>query len=65
MDVEPTGNAMTVYVFSASQDRGIDETIFQNVNKLHLTIGTLTLLNEIEVSTAVELLHESSQYIRE
>ncbi|XP_039628624.1 activating signal cointegrator 1 complex subunit 1 [Polypterus senegalus] len=39
-----------------SQDNGIDGSIFQNPAKLHLTIGTLALLNEKEVRKACDLL---------
>ncbi|KAG8435143.1 hypothetical protein GDO86_013191 [Hymenochirus boettgeri] len=38
------------------KDRGVEGTIFQNPAKLHLTIGTLVLLNEKEVTQANELL---------
>ncbi|XP_069466617.1 activating signal cointegrator 1 complex subunit 1 [Ambystoma mexicanum] len=39
-----------------SKDHGVDSSIFQNPAKLHLTIGTLVLLNEKEVQRACELL---------
>ncbi|KAM8730702.1 activating signal cointegrator 1 complex subunit 1 [Acanthopagrus schlegelii] len=48
-----------------SQDRGVDESIFQNPAKLHLTIGTLALLNEIEVRKACEHLQECQNVIRD
>ncbi|XP_005991424.1 activating signal cointegrator 1 complex subunit 1 [Latimeria chalumnae] len=44
-----------------SKDRGIDTSIFQNPAKLHLTIGTLVLLNEQEVRAACELLQQCKQ----
>lgn len=37
-------------------DRGIDATIFQNPDKLHLTIGTLVLLNDTEIEHARTIL---------
>ena len=45
------------------QDRGIDDTIFQNPLKLHLTVGTLTLMTEAEVDQATQLLNECHQNI--
>lgn len=39
-----------------SQERGIDETLFQNPNKLHLTICILTLVNENEIDQAKTIL---------
>ncbi|XP_067876549.1 activating signal cointegrator 1 complex subunit 1 isoform X1 [Heterodontus francisci] len=44
-----------------SQDRGIDSSIFQNPAKLHLTIGTLILLNEQEITKACELLQKCKE----
>ncbi|XP_053306043.1 activating signal cointegrator 1 complex subunit 1 [Spea bombifrons] len=44
-----------------SKDRGIESTIFQNPAKLHLTIGTLVLLNEKEVQQACDLLHSCKE----
>ncbi|XP_072347557.1 activating signal cointegrator 1 complex subunit 1 [Scyliorhinus torazame] len=44
-----------------SQDRGVDRSIFQNPAKLHLTIGTLVLLNEQEVAKACELLQKCKE----
>ncbi|XP_078055609.1 activating signal cointegrator 1 complex subunit 1 [Mustelus asterias] len=44
-----------------SQDRGIDSSIFQNPAKLHLTIGTLALLNEQEITRACELLQKCKE----
>ncbi|XP_066520744.1 activating signal cointegrator 1 complex subunit 1 [Hoplias malabaricus] len=48
-----------------SQDMGIDESIFQNPSKLHLTIGTLALLNEQEVMKACELLQQCHGFMRD
>ncbi|XP_006822825.1 activating signal cointegrator 1 complex subunit 1-like [Saccoglossus kowalevskii] len=42
-------------------DRGLDETLFQNPVKLHLTIGTLVLLNTKEVSQAAEILKQCEE----
>ncbi|KAL5004729.1 hypothetical protein ScPMuIL_018185 [Solemya velum] len=42
-------------------DRGLDSTIFQNPDKLHLTIGTLVLLNDAEIRRAKELLHQCKE----
>ncbi|XP_052467996.1 activating signal cointegrator 1 complex subunit 1 [Carassius gibelio] len=47
------------------QDAGVDESIFQNPAKLHLTIGTLALLNEQEVTRASELLQQCQDVIRD
>ncbi|XP_062859741.1 activating signal cointegrator 1 complex subunit 1 [Trichomycterus rosablanca] len=48
-----------------SQDMGVDESIFQNPAKLHLTIETLALLNEQEVMQASELLQQCQSFIRD
>ena len=40
------------------QDRGVDESIFQNPLKLHMTLGTLALTNEAEVERASLLLED-------
>ncbi|ESP05047.1 hypothetical protein LOTGIDRAFT_230082 [Lottia gigantea] len=42
-------------------DRGLDATIFQNPKKLHMTIGTMALLNEREINQAVVLLQQCQQ----
>ncbi|XP_072523157.1 activating signal cointegrator 1 complex subunit 1 [Salminus brasiliensis] len=47
------------------QDGGVDESIFQNPAKLHLTVGTLALLNEQEVMRACELLQQCQGFIRD
>ncbi|XP_051529588.1 activating signal cointegrator 1 complex subunit 1-like [Myxocyprinus asiaticus] len=47
------------------QDSGVDVSIFQNPAKLHLTIGTLALLNEQEVTRASELLQQCQDVIRD
>ncbi|CAF0792893.1 unnamed protein product [Didymodactylos carnosus] len=38
-------------------DRGISDEIFQNPNKLHLTIGTLVLMTDSEVETVANVLY--------
>ncbi|XP_030611088.1 activating signal cointegrator 1 complex subunit 1 isoform X2 [Archocentrus centrarchus] len=48
-----------------SQDHGVEESIFQNPAKLHLTVGTLALLNEVEVRRACEHLQECQNFIRD
>ncbi|XP_029383116.1 activating signal cointegrator 1 complex subunit 1 isoform X2 [Echeneis naucrates] len=48
-----------------SQDNGVEASIFQNPAKLHLTIGTLALLNETEVRKACEHLQECQNFIRD
>lgn len=48
-----------------SQDHGVEESIFQNPAKLHLTIGTLALLNDKEVQRATEHLEECQNFIRD
>lgn len=49
---------------SDAQDHGVEESIFQNPAKLHLTIGTLVLLNDTEVRKASEHLQECQNTIR-
>jgi len=44
-------------------DRGLDASLFQNPKKLHLTLGTLALLNDSEIEKAVELLHGCQEEI--
>ncbi|XP_018418417.1 PREDICTED: activating signal cointegrator 1 complex subunit 1 [Nanorana parkeri] len=44
-----------------SKDHGVEGTIFQNPSKLHLTIGTLVLLNENEVEQASQLLQKCKE----
>ncbi|NXU54429.1 ASCC1 protein, partial [Turnix velox] len=39
-----------------SKDHGVSSSLFQNPAKLHLTLGTLVLLNEQEIQKARELL---------
>ncbi|KAK2866552.1 hypothetical protein Q7C36_002608 [Tachysurus vachellii] len=48
-----------------SKDMGVDASIFQNHLKLHLTIGTLALLNEQEVMRASEILTQCQDFIRD
>ncbi|XP_035389661.1 activating signal cointegrator 1 complex subunit 1 [Electrophorus electricus] len=48
-----------------SQDMGVDGSVFQNPAKLHLTIGTMALLNEQEVMRACELLQKFQSFIRD
>ncbi|XP_054455025.1 activating signal cointegrator 1 complex subunit 1 [Anoplopoma fimbria] len=48
-----------------SQDHGVDGSIFQNPAKLHMTIGTLALLNDTEVRKACEHLQECQNFIRD
>ncbi|XP_044033993.1 activating signal cointegrator 1 complex subunit 1 [Siniperca chuatsi] len=48
-----------------SQDHGVEGSIFQNPAKLHLTIGTLTLLNDMEVRKAGAHLQECQHFIRD
>ncbi|KAM9716229.1 activating signal cointegrator 1 complex subunit 1 [Menidia menidia] len=48
-----------------SQDHGVEESIFQNPAKLHLTVGTLALLNEMEVRKACEHLQEYESFTRD
>ncbi|XP_077406868.1 activating signal cointegrator 1 complex subunit 1 isoform X2 [Vanacampus margaritifer] len=48
-----------------SQDHGLDESIFQNPAKLHLTVGTLTLLDDSEVRKACEHLRDCQNFIRD
>lgn len=47
------------------QARGLDGTIFQNPDKLHLTIGMLVLLSEAEIKAAQSLLHECQDTVVE
>ncbi|XP_061765779.1 activating signal cointegrator 1 complex subunit 1 isoform X2 [Nerophis ophidion] len=46
-----------------SQDHGVDGSIFQNPAKLHLTVGTLTLLDDTEVRKACQHLQECRTFI--
>ncbi|XP_067431893.1 activating signal cointegrator 1 complex subunit 1 [Thunnus thynnus] len=48
-----------------SQDHGVEESIFQNPAKLHLTVGTLALLNDTEVRKACEHLQDCQNFIRD
>lgn len=48
-----------------SQDHGVEGSIFQNPAKLHLTVGTLALLNDMEVRKACEHLQECQNFIRD
>ena len=42
-----------------SDTRGLDETVFQTPSLLHLTIGTLALMDEIERKKAKEILESA------
>ncbi|XP_036590563.1 activating signal cointegrator 1 complex subunit 1 isoform X2 [Trichosurus vulpecula] len=44
-----------------SMDRGVSSCLFQNPAKLHLTIGTLVLLNDQEIQWACELLQRCKE----
>ncbi|KAJ7324217.1 hypothetical protein JRQ81_017237 [Phrynocephalus forsythii] len=44
-----------------SNDYGVSSSLFQNPAKLHLTIGTLVLLNEQEIQQARELLQRCKE----
>ncbi|XP_036402867.1 activating signal cointegrator 1 complex subunit 1 [Megalops cyprinoides] len=48
-----------------SEDQGVDGSIFQNPAKLHLTVGTLALLNDMEVTRACDLLQQCQGFIQE
>ncbi|XP_029312006.1 activating signal cointegrator 1 complex subunit 1 [Cottoperca gobio] len=48
-----------------SQDHGVEGSIFQNPAKLHMTIGTLALLNDTEVRKANEHLQQCQNFIRD
>lgn len=41
--------------------RGVDESIYQNPDKLHLTISTLVLLDDVEKELAIQTLHECKE----
>ncbi|KAM6951037.1 LOW QUALITY PROTEIN: activating signal cointegrator 1 complex subunit 1 [Aplochiton taeniatus] len=51
-------------VEQCSQGNGVDESIFQNPAKLHLTVGTLALLSETEVNRACKQLQMCQEFIR-
>lgn len=53
-----------ILFLSGVKDHGVEESIFQNPAKLHLTIGTLVLLNDMEVRKACEHLEECQNVIR-
>ncbi|NXA05845.1 ASCC1 protein, partial [Sapayoa aenigma] len=44
-----------------SQDHGVSSSLFQNPAKLHLTLGTLVLLNEQEIQKACDLLQQCKE----
>uniref|UniRef100_A0A8C5JI92 Activating signal cointegrator 1 complex subunit 1 n=1 Tax=Junco hyemalis TaxID=40217 RepID=A0A8C5JI92_JUNHY len=44
-----------------SKDHGVSSSLFQNPAKLHLTIGTLVLLNEQEIQRACDLLQQCKE----
>ncbi|XP_009097093.1 activating signal cointegrator 1 complex subunit 1 [Serinus canaria] len=44
-----------------SKDHGVSSSLFQNPAKLHLTIGTLVLLNEQEIQKACDLLQQCKE----
>ncbi|NXI56783.1 ASCC1 protein, partial [Chloroceryle aenea] len=44
-----------------SQDPGVSSSLFQNPAKLHLTLGTLVLLNEQEIRKACDLLQRCKE----
>ncbi|NWS98925.1 ASCC1 protein, partial [Mionectes macconnelli] len=44
-----------------SQDHGVSSSLFQNPAKLHLTLGTLVLLNEQEIRKACDLLQQCKE----
>ncbi|XP_065699391.1 activating signal cointegrator 1 complex subunit 1 isoform X1 [Patagioenas fasciata] len=44
-----------------SKDHGVSSSLFQNPAKLHLTLGTLVLLNEQEIQKACELLQRCKE----
>ncbi|XP_061083801.1 activating signal cointegrator 1 complex subunit 1 [Conger conger] len=48
-----------------SKDSGVDGSIFQNPAKLHLTVGTLALLNDMEVAKASELLQQCQEQLQD
>lgn len=52
-------------VKQCAQDHGVDASIFQNPAKLHLTVGTMALLNDNEVTKACEHLQECQNFIRD
>ncbi|XP_067944199.1 activating signal cointegrator 1 complex subunit 1-like [Watersipora subatra] len=63
----PANSAAIVNSFSRFKEQvidlncgGIDEDVFQNPSKLHLTIGTMTLLNDTEINMATSLLHSTA-----
>ena len=43
----------------SSDTRGLDETVFQTPSLLHLTIGTLALMDEIERKKAKKILESA------
>ncbi|KAL8595369.1 hypothetical protein ACOMHN_024068 [Nucella lapillus] len=48
-----------------ARDSGVDASIFQNGQKLHMTIGTLVLLNDAEIQRAKETLLQCSEDLLE
>ncbi|NXT09012.1 ASCC1 protein, partial [Prunella fulvescens] len=50
-----------VYKSLLNSDHGVSSSLFQNPAKLHLTIGTLVLLNEQEIQKACDLLQRCKE----
>lgn len=43
--------------------RGVDENIFQNPSKLHMTVDVLSLLDQIEIEHAKEILSDKVEKV--
>uniref|UniRef100_UPI0035901D80 activating signal cointegrator 1 complex subunit 1 isoform X2 n=1 Tax=Myxine glutinosa TaxID=7769 RepID=UPI0035901D80 len=50
---------------NCSECKGVDSTIFQRPNRLHLTLGVLTLLSPREMEQAIKCLNATAPLIRD
>ena len=53
-----TFHRVSKFICCTYQERGIDGSIFQNRYKLHMTLGTMVLLDDCEIARADTLLQE-------
>lgn len=62
-DIQASFRQFQAAILESFESRGLDESIFQTPSLLHLTIGTLALMDENEREKAKNLLEESLQEI--
>nr|CAD7439647.1 unnamed protein product [Timema bartmani] len=63
LSVSTTKDKIENNILETCSDRNVEESIFQNPDKLHLTIGTLILSSTVERNKAAEILQESKELI--